>query len=166
MTPPLQFLTITHKYVNVSTINQSKSRPVFRVVSSLDDINAQCLPENELVRDLQCIFPLMGGGNPEDSEPCSPSPVIFTVFWGILNNPAKLQSAVGNGLKTAINRGTCGLQLRRRRMMMLSNVSLGSLRLGETAEIQAISSEYFSHNKNTISLEKLLMERVALTAEF
>ena len=96
MTPPLQFLTITHKYVNVSTINQSKSRPVFRVVSSLDDINAQCL----------CIFPLMGGGNPEDSEPCSPSPVIFAVFWGILNNPAKLQSAVGNGLKTAINRGS------------------------------------------------------------
>ena len=106
MTPPLQFLTITHKYVNVSTINQSKSRPVFRVVSSLDDINAQCLPENELVRDLQSIFPLMGGGNPEDNEPCSPSPVIFTVFWGILNNPAKLQSAVGNGLKTAINRGS------------------------------------------------------------
>ena len=43
---------------------------------------------------------------------------------------------------------------------MLSNVSLGSLRLRDTAEIQAISSAHFSHNKNTISLEKLqLVER-------
>ena len=43
---------------------------------------------------------------------------------------------------------------------MLSNVSLGSLRFRDTAEIHAISSAYFSHDKNTICLEKVqLVER-------
>jgi len=42
------------------------------------------LPEIKmsLSENLQCMFLLMGEGNPEDSEPCSA--ITFTVFWGIL----------------------------------------------------------------------------------
>ena len=38
-TIPLKFFIFTHNYANVWTINQSKSLPGFRVVTSLDGIN-------------------------------------------------------------------------------------------------------------------------------
>ena len=39
-TIPLKFFIIIYNYVNVQTINQSKSLPGFRVVTSLDGINS------------------------------------------------------------------------------------------------------------------------------
>ena len=39
----LAFLIIIHNYANVLTINQSKSLPGFRVVTSLDGINGRSI---------------------------------------------------------------------------------------------------------------------------
>ena len=54
--------------------------------------------------NLQCMFLLMGEGNPVDSEPCSP--IIFIVFWGILI-ACKWQSVVGNGSRPPLIKETC-----------------------------------------------------------
>ena len=54
------------------------------------------LPDNKPVRE--CVmyrFQLRGGGNPEDSEPCSP--VVYLLSSGVSWYPVKWQSAVGNG---------------------------------------------------------------------
>ena len=42
-TTPLKFLIVLYYYANVLTINQSKSLPGFRVVTSLDSINGRSL---------------------------------------------------------------------------------------------------------------------------
>lgn len=52
--------------------------------------------------NLQCMFLLMGEGNPVDSEPCSP--IIFIVFWGILI-ACQMTISGRKWLKTAIDKG-------------------------------------------------------------
>ena len=54
------------------------------------------LPDNKPVREFVMYrFQLRGGGNPEDSEPCSP--VVYLLSSGGSWYPVKWQSAVANG---------------------------------------------------------------------
>ena len=68
-----------------------------------------------LSENLQCMFLLMGGGNPEDSERYSPKYSLSSGGSWLL---AKWPSAVGNGSRPPSMEETCGRLFRSRRMMM------------------------------------------------
>ena len=64
---------------NATIYSLTETAPLTEKVRSLQML---CLPENEPVWEFAMYVPLIGWGNPEDSEPCSP--IIFIVFLEIL----------------------------------------------------------------------------------